>query len=115
MRLGGVARYCLALWSSEQVDRHLLPVQPWVWLWGADSSQPGGSPHVHGCPRAAGGRGQWPAVSSQEAPVSHLPLSCVCPFLCYVLRIQLFLDHPTPGVGLLRGLGALPLWGQQVG
>lgn len=47
--------------------------------------------------------------------MSHLPLSCVCPFLCYVLRIQLFLDHPTPGVGLLRGLGALPLWGQQVG
>lgn len=22
---GGVARCCLALWSSEQVDRHLLP------------------------------------------------------------------------------------------
>lgn len=37
--------------------------------------------------------------------MSHLPLSCVCPFLCYVLRIQLFLDHPTPGVGLLRGAG----------
>lgn len=60
----GVAYCCLALWSSEQVDRHLLPVWLWVSLWFADSSPLERAPYacmgVPGC--------WWSGVSGLGGP-----------------------------------------------
>lgn len=54
VRRGG-ACCCLALWSSEQVDRHLLPRAALGVTRGAGSSYPQRAPHMHGCPGDAGG------------------------------------------------------------
>lgn len=111
VRQGG-ACCCLALWSSEQVDRHLLPRAALGVTRGAGSSYPQRAPHMHGCPGDAGGplgvrglgrlgklgpsiahRGQSgsPELGGSSAHghwgllgVSRSPLLRVCPFLCRV-------------------------------
>ena len=112
---GGVARCCLALWSSEQVDRHLLPpCGP-----GSDSRLQMLPTHTESPPRAHVSQGGWGRISGLSRPGPHtahcgplgcsygqptppscgagplapcpcLCLSCVCPFLCCVLCLRPF-------------------------
>lgn len=80
---GGLARCCLALRSSEQVDRHLLPLVALGVTAGHDSSPPRGEspPYTYGRPRAAGG--QWSvAWVAAEAWPSLSPLWAARKFLC---------------------------------
>lgn len=79
----GVARCCLALWSSEQVDRHLLPHAALGVTLGCrlflptEREPPTHAKGPQGCWRSGvSGLGGWanldlvpPIVGSQEAPV----------------------------------------------
>lgn len=64
----GVARCCLALWSSRaEWTGHLLPVWPWVWLW-VTAPPPGDSPALHHTPGQGCVKGQWPKWASKPGP-----------------------------------------------
>ena len=65
---GGVARCCLALWSSEQVDRHLLPRVALGVALGCRLLHPQrDSPlHMHGSQGCV--KGQWPKQAGKPGP-----------------------------------------------
>lgn len=70
----GVARCCLALWSSEQVDRHLLPVWPLGVACYDSSTHRETPPRTCMSPRAVGWR---PAGHGEQTWPSHTPLKSV--------------------------------------
>jgi hypothetical protein len=94
---GGVACCCLALWSSEQVDRHPLPsavlgVTLGFKLLLSVEREP---LMCMGVPGLLVIRGQWPTVGSQETPVSP-SASVVCLSLSLLCPVHLALSPPSP-------------------